>query len=310
MNNKFIYISLLLLTFKLFSTTLTLKDNVTVNSCICTFYDVINENEKYNFSNFIILENIGKNNNLISAEDILKILFKNNINNITLVGDQVLVSTSNFSNEHFSMALKTELINYFNSLIDNKYIYLSLNIINTDPEIDLEKITSNYKLDYPKTSDLLKDYSKIKKINLTYNSAQYQINLDITLSANVWISNESFTKDDVFNKSGFNSKIIDFSNLNNYETIIFDPDKYSNSKFTKNIQIGEILRNNYLKKTPLVAKNEQIKVYYFKNPFEVILNAISLQDCFENEKIKIKLLNSKEITGTLKVKDGVKYVEI
>lgn len=76
MNRKFIVISLLIFTLKLFSVTLTLKDNVTLNNNFCTFYDVIYENEKYNFSNFIILENINKDKNLIQADQILKFYLK------------------------------------------------------------------------------------------------------------------------------------------------------------------------------------------------------------------------------------------
>jgi flagella basal body P-ring formation protein FlgA len=57
-------------------------------------------------------------------------------------------------------------------------------------------------------------------------------------------------------------------------------------------------------------KNESVKVIYKKNNFQVTLNSTALQDGFENEKLKVRLSNNKELTGILKVTDGEKYVEI
>jgi flagella basal body P-ring formation protein FlgA len=307
---KFFVFLLLIITFSLFSLNLTLKESVNLNKNFCTFYDIVNENEKYSYSNFMVLENINRNCSIITSDEILKILFKNDINNVTLVGDQVTVINSNISNDQFKITPKTELINYFNSFIDNKFVYLSINFKNNSPLIDLENITNDFKIEYPKVSNLLNDFNKIHKAILNYKDKQFEINFDISLSANIWIAKESFSKDETFSKKGFINKIIDFSNINNYDSIVFDPEKYIDSKFTKNIQIGEMLRSSFLKKSPLITKNEQVKVYYVKAPFEVILNSVSMQDCFENEKIKVKLTNSKELIGILRYKDGVKYVEI
>jgi len=134
--------------------------------------------------------------------------------------------------------------------------------------------------------------------------------LNINLYGNVYISKKNFFKEEIFKKDNFIKKYVDISTYKDPENIVFNIDKIQNSKFINNIGGGEVLRWKDLSQIPLLIKNENTKAILKKGNFEIILPCIVLNDSYENQKVKIKLKNGKELIGTLKNQDGENYVEL
>ncbi|HOV15833.1 MAG TPA: flagella basal body P-ring formation protein FlgA, partial [Spirochaetota bacterium] len=111
-------------------------------------------------------------------------------------------------------------------------------------------------------------------------------------------------------KTNFIKKYLDISIFKESDSIVFDIDKVPNSKFIKSIGTGEVLKWTNIKKIPLVVKEEDLKLKIIRNSITVEINCKSMQDGYENEKIKIKLSNGRERMGLLKKDNGEIYVEI
>ena len=202
------------------------------------------------------------------------------------------------------------LINYLSSLIDKEKFKIDVNVVKTEPKIDLETINTNFNWELGKFNNGLKDIIELKKAILFIDKKKHNVTLDINIFTDVYMSKKSFLENDFFSRDNFIKKYLDISIFKDSDSIVFDIDKVSNSKFVKSIGTGEVLKWTNIKKIPLIVKDEDLKLKIERNSITVEINCKSMQDGYENEKIKIKLSNGRERIGLLKKSDGEVYVEI
>ena len=175
-------------------------------------------------------------------------------------------------------------------------------IKNINPALNIDELKNDFNWEYPKINNILTDINKIKNIQLFSNNQKYNVNVDIKIFAGVWSALNTVLKNESLITDSFSKTYTEITNFKNIDDIVFDPIKAKNSMFTTTLNKGEVLRWSNLKKTPVIKKGDFIKYVLRRGDIEVIINCIASQDGFENEKMKVKLANGKELSGILEMK--------
>jgi flagella basal body P-ring formation protein FlgA len=318
MKNILLAIYLILTFTMLYSMKFSLKDEVFIKSNSLKFSDLIIENDSGSTGN-IEIKKLDYFPLKIKSNEILKKLFENNVFDITLSGKETIVyftDDSNVEKQELIQEVKKKeqpvefLEEYLANFLDKNRFKIKVNLTKIEPFIDIDSIPEDYKWEISKLNTGLKDIANLKNVSLFAGKKKYNVSIDMNIYADVWLSRQSFIKEDFFKKESFEMKNIDITAFKDVEQLVFDIDKAQNTKFTGHIGTGEILKWNLLKRIPLVIKDENLKILIEKNGMRITLNCASLQEAFENEKIKVKLKNGREKIGTLRKNLGDCYVEL
>lgn len=316
---KVIAIFLTIVTFSLFSINITMKENIVIDKNSLTLQDIANEDISDTKYDIVLAEKIEKNF-ILSNKDALTKLVENNIFDASIFGKQTVIalkknqlkyneSASDKVSETVTTPVKF-LENYLSDYIDSPNMKLSISINKVSKNFDLNGIKGDYKWEIDKLKKGLSDIINLKKVFINVDKARYLVELEVSVITDIFISKKSFISGDYINKDFFIKKSVDIATYSNGELLVFDINKADKSKFVKDFGAGEVLRWSALKKIPLVVKGEELKIIINKNRTTITIPCESMQDAYENEKIKVKLANKKEKIGILKERDGDRYVEI
>ena len=187
---------------------------------------------------------------------------------------------------------------------------MNITLLDIKPFINLQNINKNFRWELDKIKYGLKDLEKLNNFTLIVDDKKYIVKLQVDIYTDILIAKQGFIRGDYFKLEGFNKKNVDITSIEKIDTIVFNINDLKNTQFIKNIGTGEILRWTSLKTNPPVKKGDAINLVYKKNNIEIILPCILLLDGYENQKIKVKLNNGNEKSGTLKCKKGIYYVEV
>ena len=318
MKKFFFLIPFLFFIFHIFPHTLILKEKILVSNKKITLHDIIKESSLLNIPD-VLVANIEKFPKRLSAKKILESLFSKGIFDLILIGKEIIIDSYKKDNTILDSKLDTDthlykpiefLEKYLESYLDKNNFMIKINLIKIEPYIDLSSIKDDFLWEINRLNYGLKDFEKIKKIPITIKNNKYYATIDINIFANIWITNQSFLKNDFLKKEGFYKKHVDITAFKKIDSLVFDITKTKNTQFTKNIGTGEALRWTVLKKIPILKKGESIKLIVKRSGIEITIPCIAIKDAFENEKIKVKLINGKEKFGVLRYNKGLKYVEI
>lgn len=316
---KQLFVFLFLLTFftPVFGLKLSLKENAMVCNRIVKVSDLVFEETDKELGSIVVLELKNdyyklKNNELLSK------LILNGYKDIIISGKESIIVYEDNESEQTNDILDIEennnsitfLRDYLTSIIDKDNFKININILKTEPKIELEEVKENYNWELDKFKNGLKDIIELKKCIIVVDKKKYYVTLDINIYTDIYISKKSFLENDFFNKDNFIKKYLDISIFKDSDQLVFDIEKACNSKFIKEIGTGEALKWSYIKKIPLIVKDEEIKMKIERNNIMIQIKCTALQDGYENEKIKVKLINGKEKIGILKKINGENYVEI
>lgn len=320
MKSFFVALSFIFFSFltPVFGLKLSLRENVTVFEKKARVSDLIFEKYEDKILDIVVVE-LQKNFYRLTSGELISKLIENGYKDISVSGKETLICYCEESdlNDEKSDGAKIDLFNptdylsdYLASLIDKDNFKIKINVLRTEPKIDLENVKSDFNWSLGKFNDGLKDIIELKKAILFIEKKKYTVYLDVNIFGDVYISKKSFLENDFFNKDNFIRKNIDISIFKDSDTIVFDIDKVTNSRFVKAIGAGEVLKRTNIKKIPLVVKDEDLKLKIKRSNIAVEIKCKSLQDGYENEKIKIKLDNGREKIGLLRKDNGEIYVEI
>ena len=307
---------LFLFEFSIYSLDITLKEKVFVIDKNLYLKDIVFEKLPSNLENIIIYNKYNFKNR-IKNNELLKLLISQNVNNINLSGKETFIEivedgdvTEDRVEENEKETPIAFLEEYLSNYVDKERFKIKITLIKTEPQIDLNNFDSVYNWEINKLNYGLKDIANLKRIPLIVGDKKYFVNIDVNIFADVWISKQSFLKDDFLKKDEFYTKNLDITAYKEIDNLVFEIIKAENTKFIAGIGTGEILRWNVLKKIPSIIKDENLKLIIKRKNIEVTIPCVSLSDAYENEKIKVKLINGKEKIGILRKNNGELYVEI
>lgn len=318
MFKKYLLIFFIFLNFYLFSSTLILKEKVFISENKITLQDIILNKLPDNIPNFKISD-LNENQITISSSKILESLFNKSIYDVNLIGENTTIYFQQNINDKANQSKETNLYKndpleyleeYFESFFDNNVFTIKIDLIKIEPEVNIKIIKNNFRWKLTKSYYSLTELKKIKKLTLVIDDKNYNAVVDVKIFSNIWNAKQSFQKNDAFIKEGFLQNYVDITKINDFDTLVFDIKKANNSTLTANISPGETLKWSYLKKNPDVVKGESINAVLKKNQIEIILPCIALNNGYENKTMKAKLINGKEISGTLRNNNGEIYIEI
>lgn len=315
MFKKYPVIFFVFINLYLFSYTLVLKENIITKNSKVYLQDIILNDLPQNIPNIQIID-LKESKIDIPNNEILEILFSNSIFNINLIGENILINLDNniqSEEEELNSEIKDPLEyleDYFESFFGNKNFIFQIDLIKIEPDIYIKAVKSDYKWDLKKSYYALKELKEIKNLPINIDGNIYQATINIKIFSNIWTALQSFKRNDALKEDGFLKNYIDIAKLDNIDGIVFDIDRAKYSTFIENIDTGEILKWTQLKTNPFVTKGESIKAILKKNQYEIILPCTVINDGHEDEKIKVKLLNGKEIFGILRNNKGEVYLEI
>ncbi len=296
---------------------LSLRERVVTSHTTVKVSDLIYENVKDSIGDITIVT-LDRDSYKLKSEALLAKLLENGINDITISGKESLIYLidDNAYKDNTDSDIDppntpvTFLKEYLSNLVDKEKFKIDVNITKVEPKIDLENVKSKWNWELGKFQNGLKDIVLLKKATLVIDKKKYNVTLETNVFTDVFISKKSFLDGDFFNRDNFLKKHLDISIFKDSETIVFDIDKVANSRFVKSIGTGEVLKWTNIKKIPLVVKDEELKLKIVRNNITVLINCKSMNDGYENEKIKVKLQNGREKVGLLKKENGEVYVEI
>lgn len=306
-----IFIFLFFINYSLFSLNITLKDMVFVENNSVSLNSLVKENIDFIKNIYFKIE---KFPSIIKSDTILKELNKKGIYNVNIIGDSTIVNILQKEEnnkeiiDNYKNSIKF-LEQYLSQYLDSRF-NISINVKKVEPDIDIYRLEKDFKWEIEKFEKGLKDILNLKKIFLIIDNKKYSVYIDINIYTNVYISKRHFLKGDILKSNSFVLKYVDISTYREPENIIFDIDKAENLKFVNNIGAGEVLRWKDLTKLFLVVKDENSKAILKRKNFEITLPCTILNDAYENEKVKIKLKNGKELIGILRNNNGDVYVEL
>ncbi|HOJ63482.1 MAG TPA: flagellar basal body P-ring formation chaperone FlgA [Spirochaetota bacterium] len=302
---------LVFITPYLFSLNITLKEKIFITESIVYLKDIVKENIDTPIDT--IYFKIEKTPFFINSDTILKELNKNGIFDVNIIGsgtivtilkkEEIIEEGSNKKN-----AIKF-LEDYLSQYVDSKF-KISIDVKKVEPDIDIFNLEKDFNWEIEKFEKGLKDILNLKKVFLIIDNKKYTVNLNVHIYTNIYISKRHFLKNDILKADSFTIKYVDISTYIEPDNIIFDIEKAENLKFVNSIGAGEVLRWKDLIKMPLVVKDENCKAILKKKNFEITLLVTALTDGYENQKIKIKIKNGKELVGTLRNNNGEIYVEL
>jgi flagella basal body P-ring formation protein FlgA len=280
--------------------------------------DVINESIPAEIGN-ILLADLTSFPYKINNDEIVAKLIERGYKDLIVKGKEVIIYK--MTNEENSGKETAEikksgknavgfLEEQLSSYLDKSKYRIKINVTGASPSLDMDSISDDFIWELNKFNYGLKDIAGIKSLVLKSDDKKYDVDIDVNIYANVFLARRSFKKGEPFKNDFFYAKNVDITLYKDPEDIVLDPGKAYDSKFSVPVGSGEVLRWSSLSKTPLVVKEQNLKILINKNGFRITVNCIAMSDCFENEKLKVKLENGREKTGVLKRIDGECYVEL
>lgn len=318
MFKKYISIIFIFITLYSFSHTFVLKEKIYTNKNTINLQDIILNDLPDDMPNINIAD-LDENSIILTSSKILELLFNKSIFDIVLIGENINIifqqeTLENSSQNKEVFIYKNDpleyLEGYFESFLDKNIFTVKIELKKIEPEINIKIIRNNFNWKLSKSYYNLTDLKKLKKLILVIDDNIYNATIEIKIFSNIWNAKQSFQKGDSFSKDGFLKNHLDITKIDNFENLVFNIENANNSIFTTNISHGEILTWKNLKKNPDVLKGESINAVLTRNQIEIILPCVMLIDGYKNDKVKVKLINGKEIIGTLRNNNGEKYIEI
>ncbi len=318
MLKKYIVIFFIFISLYSFSHTFVLKEKVFIDKNTINLQDIILNELPDDIPNFKITD-IDKNTITISSNKILKSLFNKSLFDVTLIGENTTIFFQEKINKNSNQNKEINLYKndpleyleeYFESFLDKNIFTVKIVLKKIDPEINVKIIRNNFNWKLNKSYYNLSDLKKLKKLILVIDDNNYNATIEVKIYSNIWNAKQSFQKGESLNKEGFLKNNVDITKIDNFDNLVFDIKNATNSIFTTNISPGEILRWKYIKKNPIAVKGESLNAVLLKNQIEIILPCVMLYNGYENDKVKVKLTNGKEIIGTLRNNNGEIYIEI
>jgi flagella basal body P-ring formation protein FlgA len=302
----------------IFAVELSLKDRITVTSNFINLSDIISEPVAAEIGD-IRLADISYFPYKLNNDEIAGILIERGYKDLIVKGKEVIIyrnSNDEKSANQLDEIKKTGknaikfLEEQLSTYVDKSKYRLKINMTGSTPFLDLESLGDDFIWELSKFNYGLKDIAGIKKMVLKSGDIKYDVDLDINIYANVYLARRSFKKGESFKNDFFFAKNVDITLYKDPEDIVLEPAKAFDSRFSEPVGSGEVLRWSSLSKNPLVVKDQNLKILIDKNGFRITVNCVALSDCFENDKLKVKLENGREKTGVLRKMDGECYVEL
>jgi len=310
---KLFLLIFLFININIFSNYITLKKEINISQNSIYLNDIIVE--KLNNIPNIFIKNITKSSDIIDSDFIIDKLEENNIYDIIIIGNKTIININkilldeNLKKNNLLVNPLIKLEEIIKSIIDVENYSLNLELIEILPSIDINNIFHNYEWQIKNIILSFNDLQQFMILPIIIDDKLYYAKIKITLDTCVYSAISILSRNDVIKQDFFKIKSIDIMTLQNFENIVFNIDKAINKKLKENINYGDILRWTSLKKTPLLLKGEETKIIFNKNNIEIILPCKLINDGYEDEKIKIKLMNENELYGILRYKKGSIYVE-
>lgn len=297
-----------------YSLTLTLKDRIYTESADIKLQDIIVENLPKNLADIALGYTDKKAK--IDSNFIMNKLYKLGIFDIIVNGNYSIIDIKNNNQEiikkiNYTVNKPLDILkNTLSKYIDNKQLELSIEVIKSTPEIDIESINDNFYWEIKKIQYGLKDFENKQVFTLQYNEKPYKIETLIHLKGFTYISNTPLKKGYLFDPDSFEQKYIDISIIDNFSELIFDINSIKKSEIVKNISSGEFLRYNHIKRITDVYKGTRLPIVYKNDNMELRMQGKALKSGFINENIEILTDRNRKERGIIKYNDGEYYVEI
>ncbi len=302
--------------FCLNAATITLKEKCFTDSDTVTLRDMIDKSDTGRIPNIKFkLKNLPCK---IYSSEITDKIIDSGSYDFTVIGDFIAIYKNkteipgiqkNIKSSTYFIDPITYLENYIKTFFKNNDSFVKIDVVKSEPDIDLSDIHKNFEWQINRINYGLKDLIAQKKIKISVDNKLYDITLKISIYSNIYIAKENIGKNEYFRGSQFYKQNTDITRFNNMETLVFDASSLNNSRFISNVSTGEVLRYNLLKEVPLVRKGENIKYIFKKDAIEITSDCTLLQDGIENEKIKFRLPNGTERYGIIRQNQGSLYVE-
>lgn len=311
----FLALSLMIFT-NLHPLEMSLKNRISVNDGRIKISDIIYESVPPEIGGITVAD-IGHFPYRLDNDEIADKLVEKGYKDLVIKGKEIIVykeeTVSKDADEETVKSGKNAIRFLEDSLsqyIDRNKYAIKIKSTGARPDIDPENIDENFVWELDKFSYGLKDIASIKNLFLKVGDKRYDVDLDVNIKANVWLSKRSFKKDDLFRNDSFYDRNVDITLYKNPEDVIIDVGRADDTRFSRDLGTGEVLRWSSLVKNPLVVKDQNVRIIVEKNGFRITINCVALNDGFENEKLKVRLENGTEKTGILRKTNGECYVEI
>ncbi|MBN2546142.1 MAG: flagellar basal body P-ring formation protein FlgA [Spirochaetes bacterium] len=298
---------ILILYSHLNSVTLILKDNVIIEANKIMLNDIVKNNK---YLDNILIKETNSCPIILFSNEIIDILFKNNIYDTVIIGNSVKINSHNRKlsdqkNFNFINQLESIISNYINS---NNF-KIKIDLLKISPDIDINLIDESIWILEQINYDLEK-IADLKSVKLTYNNKIYDVLIKIHIFSNIYISKKNLLKNEIINPYDFYIKNIDITNLKSIKDIVTDINETTNYQIIKEINPTDFLRWSNLKKTALIKNGDDLTLLLNKDMIEVKIPCIALTDGYNGQKMKVRLKNGNERIGKLKKIEGKFYVEI
>jgi len=295
---------------QIYSVTLILKDNITIENNKIMLNDIVLNNPS--IDNILIKEN----NNypiILFSYEIIDILFKNNIYDALIIGDSIKINfknekLSNQQNLNFITDLESILSNFIN-INDNNY-KLKIDLLKISPDIDTNLIDDKFSWILEKIDYDISKISDLKIVKLKFDNKIYDASIKINIYSNIYIAKKNISNNEIINPYDFYIRYINISNLKTIKDIVTDINQTVNYQIIKELNPTDFLRWSNLKKTALIKNGENLTLLLNKDMIEIKIPCIALTDGYSAQKMKVRLKNGNEKTGYLKKIEGKFYVEI
>lgn len=289
-------------------TTITLKDKVYAQNNIIKLNDIIQPHNAP-IPN-ITISKIDDFPYRLKSKTIIKRLFANDIYNITIIGDSVEIYPDKTLTPDYSLTNPVAfLTDYLTSYIDNENFTIKVNVQRIDPPVTLDSVYRDFKWELTKISSSINELANTKTLPLYIGDNYHLVSIDVEIYTDIWIAKKNFRAGDYVTAHDFIKKHVDITLYNETGTLVYDLNRALNSRVNNTITIGEVLKWDFLERAPLLEKGEPTKLIVTNRAIEVIIPCNTLEQGFENEKIKVKLTNGKVKFGIVKNNEGFKYVE-
>ena len=306
------------LTYQLTAVEMSLKSKMISRDGKIVLSDIINEKVEDDIAGLKIAD-ISSFPYRLRNDEVLARLIENGYRELILKGKEIIIYQNDPDDEitkphNGNLTDKKDALTFLeeslSSYIDATRYRIRIGATRIDPSIDLKNVNENFIWVMDKFKYGLKDIASIKKLVLKVDNKNYSVDLDVKVLADANIARRNFKKGELFNNDFLKAKSIDLTLYKNPEDIVVDGSKTYKYRFACNIGTGEVLRWSDLDRNPPVSKNQSLKILIEKNGFSITVNCTALEDCFDNEKIKIRLDNGREKTGILRNKNGEYHVEL
>ena len=228
-----------------------LKPYVQIENSMVTFGSLIDKKLDPEVAGIIIYQ--GKENEeiMLKADVILTKLEQAGVFNVSLSGKHSIVQIGqpHMQKEQKEMNEPENALDYLKkhlySFVDKDKYRIELNILNINPQFDLEQPFEQVEWLLPPIKNGLSDLRKFENIRIKSKNKTSQVRLKISLYANVFIIKEIHGKDEIIRGTHFKQQEMDLMTVGGFENIVVTLGDY---QYAKAVNPGDILR--YVKACP------------------------------------------------------------